>query len=219
VEKGVYIYGVKTAQGDFNSDGLIGVIIRENETAKLSISLTQYEKRVASAIEELYKEQEIAGKSLVGTVINYDPDVRIAEVFIMKGLLRLDDRIQAQGENTDFYQDVNLFEFEGSSVENLFAGQTASLGVMNKVEIGDLIYTVAKSGILPLFTSPLGNASVIAGSSQIVGGVVLLDDQSGVPSEFLERGWYWTCKEQPDKKMCQDKCDQYPDIPFPWCWK
>jgi hypothetical protein len=32
----------------------------------------------------------------------------------MKGLLRLDDRIYAKGEVTDFYQDMNLFEFLSS---------------------------------------------------------------------------------------------------------
>jgi len=155
------------------------VRIRENETAKLSISLAPYEKKVASAIKEVYEEQRIKGKSLVGTVVNYSPDTRVAEVSIMKGLLRREDRIQAKGENTDFYQDGNLFEVEGSFAENLFAGQTALMAVKNRVEIGDLIYAVAKSAILPLFTSPSGSASVITGSSQIL---------SGPPSTFPGQG-------------------------------
>ncbi len=213
VETGLYIYGVKTAQGDFNSDGPIGVRIRENETAKLSISLNAYEKKVASAIKEVYEEQKIKGKSLVGTVVNYSPDTRIAEVSIMKGLLRLEDWIQAKGENTDFYQDGNLFEVEGSFVENLFAGQTALLAVKNRVEIGDLIYTVAKSGIIPLFSSPSGNASVITGSSQIVGNVTVLKGGGPpvLPSGFL------VDQKKPDwlGRFLDKFCEKRPG--HPWC--
>jgi hypothetical protein len=214
VERGLYIYGVRTAQGDFNSDGTIGVRIRENETAKLSISLNAYEKKVASAIKEVYEEQRIKGKSLVGTVVNYSPDIGIAEVSIMKGLLRLEDRIQAKGENTDFYQDGNLFEVEGSFVENLFAGQTAFLAVKNRVEIGDLIYTVAKSGILPLFTSPSGNASVITGSSGIVGSVTSLGDGPPVfPSGFLppDKTTAWL------EEFLEKFCSQPKHAGHPWC--
>ena len=229
VEKGLYIYGVRTAQGDFNSDGPLGVRIRGNETAKLSISLTPYEKKVASAIKEVYEEQRIKGKSLVGTVVNYSPDARIAEVSIMKGLLRLEDRIQAKGENTDFYQDGNLFAVEGSFAENLFAGQTASLAVKNRVEIGDLIYTVAKSGILPLFSSPSGNASVITGSSEIVGAVTDLDDRPELPSGFFEgdkpgeEPLQWLhehmlkfCGKNPKHKFCTIYCDWY-GADYSWC--
>ncbi len=215
VEKGLYIYGVRTAQGDFNSDGTIGVMIRENETAKLSISLNPYDEKVRSAIKEVYEEQKIEGKSLVGRVVNYSPDTSIAEVSIMKGLLRLEDRIQAKGENTDFYQDGNLFEVEGSSVENLFAGQTAFLAVKSGVEIGDLIYAVAKSGIIPFFTSPSGNASVITGSSGIVGSVTALGKGGPpvYPSGFLVEGKPEGWLERFLDKFCskQNKADH------PWC--
>jgi hypothetical protein len=230
VEKGLYIYGVRTAQGDFNSDGTIGVRIRENETAKLSISLSQYDEKVRSAIKEVYEEQRIKGKSLVGTVVNYSPDTGIAEVSIMKGLLRLEDRIQAKGENTDFYQDGNLFAVEGSFAENLFAGQTASLAVKNRVEIGDLIYTVAKSGILPLFSSPSGNASVITGSSEILGAVTDLDDNPELPSGFFDGDkpgepleWLHDhmlkfCGKNPTHKWCTIYCDWYGAV-IEWCNK
>jgi hypothetical protein len=232
IEKGLYVYGVRTAQGDFNSDGTIGVRIRENETAKLSISLAPYEKKVASAIEEVYEEQRIKGKSLVGTIVNYSPDTGIAEVSIMKGLLRLEDRIQAKGENTDFYQDGNLFAVEGSFAENLFAGQTASLAVKNRVEIGDLIYTVAKSGILPLFSSPSGSASVITTSSEIVEPVTELDDRPELPSGFfdgdkpqgdLEYQWLHDhmakfCSKNPTHKWCAIYCAWYGvTLNIGWC--
>jgi len=215
VEKGLYIYGVRTAQGDFNSDGTIGVRIRENETAKLSISLNPYEKKVASAIKEVYEEQRIKGKSLVGSVVNYSPDTRIAEVSIMNGLLRREDRIQAKGENTNFYQDGSFFEVEGSFAENLFAGQTASIAVKDRVEIGDLIYAVAKSGILPLFTSPSGNASVITGNSQIVGDVTALKGGGPpvFPSGFLVDGKPADWLEE----FLKNFCSHHPDPNHQWC--
>ena len=209
VERGLYIYGVKTAQGDFNSDGPLGVRIRGNETAKLSISLTPYDEKVRSAIEEVYREQEMEGKSVVGRTVNYNPDTRIAEVVIMKGLLQVDDKIYAKGEHTDFYQDVNFLGSEGSFVEGIFAGQSASLAVKNRVEIGDLIYKVAKSGVLPLFSRPSGVASVVAGSSEIVGGVTVLCDGWQVPSQWREwwRMWWqrflsWLCSRYPNHPWC-----------------
>ena len=210
VETGLYIYGVKTAQGDFNSDGPIGVRIRENETAKLSISLTPYDEKVRSAIEEVYREQDIEGKSVVGRAVNYNPDTRIAEIVIMKGLLQVDDKIYAKGDITDFYQDVNFLGSEGSLVEGIFAGQSASLAVKNKVEIGDLIYKVARSGVLPLFSKPSGVASVVAGSPGIFGGVTVLCRGWKSPSEW--RNWWinwwrnfmnWLCAKRPNHPWCR----------------
>ena len=120
-------------------------------------------------------------------------------------------RIQAKGENTDFYQDVNFFELEGFSVENLFAGQTASIAVKNKVEIGDLIYTVSESGILPLFSGPSGNASVIAGGFGIIRGGKRPNDRPRCPSEWQQwrREWWeefleWFCARHPKHKWCNN---------------
>ena len=57
VERGIYIYGVVTASGDFNSIEPIGIRVRENETAKLSISINPYKKQVASAVQEIFEDQ------------------------------------------------------------------------------------------------------------------------------------------------------------------
>ena len=183
VEKGIYICGVKAAQGDFNSDSLIGVRIHENETAKVSLSLVPYDKKVSSAIKEVNEAQNITGEALVGRAINYNPDTRTAVVFITKGLLQLHDKIHVKGEATDFYQDVNTLKLEGSSVKRLLVGQTASLGVKDPVETGDLIYVVRRKKGLWLFSKPFGWATVISGSSAIVYGIVkLLDDKVKITS-------------------------------------
>lgn len=192
VEKGIYIYAVNTAQGDYISDGMIGVSIRQNETAKLSISLSPFDEKFASAAQEIYRDQQNTGMSLVGRVIRYDPNSRMAEVFIEKGLLQLDDRMYAKGKNTNFYQDVRFLEFEGSSVKGLYAGQNAFIGVKKKVEIGDAIYTVSKTGIPPLYSTPLGSASVLAGSPSIAYSMIKVKDQCICPSPYKNWGnWWW----------------------------
>ena len=203
IEKGLYIYGVKTANGDFNSDSLFGLRIRGNETAKLSISLTPYEGRVASAIKEIYEEQKKDGEALVGQVVSYIPDARMAEISIMKGLLQLDDQIYTKGETSDFPQDVSYLEHEGSSVKNLFSGQTGFIGVEKEVKAGDLIYTVFKKGILPVLSSPSGRASIITGSSEIVHSPVELSLLCKCPSPWKPWWWYWFCKKYPWHSLCK----------------
>jgi len=178
--------------------------IHENETAKLSIALVPYEKKVTTAIKEVYEEQKKVEEVFVGQVVNYIPATKIAEIYIIKGLLRLDDKIFIKSETTDFYQDVNYLEFEDSSVKNLFAGQTGFVGVEKKVETGDLIYTVFRKGIFPLLSSPSGDASIIAGSSEIVHPPVEMRDLFLYPSPW--KPWEWRrqfCKKFPWHPLCK----------------
>lgn len=203
IERGLYIYGVETPNGDFNSDSLFGLRIQGNETAKLSISLAPYEGRVASAIKEIYGEQKKDGEALVGQVVSYFPEARMAEVSVMKGLLQLDDRIYTKGDATDFSQDVNYLEHEGSSVKNLFAGQTGFIGVEKEVKTGDLVYTIFKKGILPVLSSPSGRASIITGSSEIVHSPVELSLLCRCPSPWKPWWWYWFCKRFPWYPLCK----------------
>lgn len=186
VESGVYLYGVLTAQGEFNSDNFFGVRVSEGDTAKLSISLTPYEQKVASAIQEVYAGQSVSGESLVGTVIDYNFDSKSAEVLIVKGLLQLKDRIHAKGKATDFYQNVEELKLGNSPARKLFAGQKANLKVKSSVKNGDLIYVVCKRrGILPLFMKPLGIASMIAGSVGIIAiSANTLNEDPKVASDF-----------------------------------
>lgn len=172
VESGIYLYGVLTPEGEFNSENFFGVKVSEGETAKLSISLTPYEQKVANAIQEVYGGQSVSGESLVGTVVDYNFDSKTADVLVVKGLLQVKDRIHAKGKITDFYQNIEGLKFGNSPAKKLFAGQTANLKMRNSVKNGDLIYVVCKKrGILPLFMKPLGIASIIAGSAGIMLGI------------------------------------------------
>lgn len=180
LENGVYICGVATPEGSFNLDDLVGVGIRNNETAKMSISLAPYEQQVASTIDEVYQEQSIAGEALIGRVVDYNPEEKLAEVFIMKGLVAVKNKIHVKGEITDFYQKLKVLKLNGSSVKKLIAGQTGSLGMTKSVEKGDLVYLVCKKGFLPFFLGPLGTAAIIAGSSIIAYGIIFLDKDEEV---------------------------------------
>ena len=168
VESGIYMYGVKTPQGDFNSDSLVGVKVSGDETAKMSVSLTPYEKKVYSAMKDIYSEQKIAGESFVGRIVDFATPNRLADVYIVKGMLQLKDKIHTKGDNTDFYQNLDDLRLEGSPAKRLFPGQTATLGLTKNAEIGDSVYLVCKKRMLPLFLTPVGIAAVVAGSGLVI---------------------------------------------------
>jgi len=180
VESGIYMYGVKTPMGDFNSDGLVGVKVSEDETAKMSLSLTQYEKKVYSAKKEIYSEQKIKGESFIGRIVDFAAPNRIADVYIVMGMLQLKDRIHTKGENTDFYQNLDNLQLDGSPAKKLFPGQTATIGLIKNAEIGDSVYLVCKKKLLPLFLTPVGIAAVVAGSGAIIYKFVDLQDEETV---------------------------------------
>lgn len=181
LENGVYICGVATSEGNFNLDGLVGVGIRNNETAKMSISLAPYEQQVASTIDEVYEDQAKKGEALIGRVVDYNLEEKLAEVFIIKGVLAVKNKIHIKGEITDFYQKLKLLKLNGSSVKKLIAGQTGSLGMTKSVEKGDLVYLVCKKGFLPFFLTPLGSAILIGGTSLISYGIIFQDEDEVSP--------------------------------------
>ncbi|MBU4202883.1 MAG: carboxypeptidase-like regulatory domain-containing protein, partial [Acidobacteria bacterium] len=61
--KGVYVFGVSTSEGDFNSDSLIGV--EAGKTAKISIALTVFDEKTAPDAEDVYEDQNKDGEALV----------------------------------------------------------------------------------------------------------------------------------------------------------
>ena len=176
VESGIYMYGVKTPQGNFNSDDLVGVRVSGDGTAKMSVSLTPYEEKVYSAKKEIYSEQKIAGESFVGRIVDFATPNRLADVYIVKGMIQLKDKIHTKGENTDFYQNLEDLQLDGSPAKRLFPGQTATLRLTKNAEIGDSVYLVCKKKLLPLFLTPVGIAALVAGSGAIIYKFVDLQD-------------------------------------------
>jgi hypothetical protein len=177
IESGIYTYGVLTPDGDFNADNLVGFRIQENETAKMSIAVNPYSKEEASAVSQIYKDQQVAGESLVGTVADFNPSTQIAQVQIVKGLLRVKDKIHAKGKTTDFYQQVSILMAGSSSARQVLPGQMASVKLERKAFQGDLIYVVVNKNLFPLFLAPLGVASILAGTSAVNYGIVKINDE------------------------------------------
>ncbi len=169
LESGFYVYGVVTAKGDFNADTLVGIKLHEAETAKMSISVNPYSSKTAAAQwAEIYREQQAAGEALIGRVLGYNSNDRIAEVSILKGSLAVNDKIHARGERTNFYQKVTVLRDGTTRANRVYAGQTAQMELKNTALAGDAVFLVCKKSALPLFLGPLGVATIVAGSAAIV---------------------------------------------------
>jgi hypothetical protein len=169
LESGFYIYGVLTSKGEFNADSVVGIKIREAETAKMSISVNSYpNKEAAVQWAEIYREQRASGEALIGRVESFNGSSRMAEVSVTKGSLAVRDKIHARGEKTDFYQKVSILKMGDASAERVYSGQKALVELKNTAQVGDLVYLVCKKSALPLFLGPLGVATIVAGSAAIV---------------------------------------------------
>lgn len=177
IESGMYTYGVETEQGDFNADSFVGLKVGGNETAKLSIALDPYDKDAAEAISEIYKEQEKNGEALIGTIADFNPNTRLAQVQIVKGVLQVNDKIHARGKSTNFYQDVDVLMIGSSKARRVLKGQTGTLKLERNAQSGDLVYVVPAKKIFPLFLAPLGIAAVIGGNEAVTYGIMKIKDQ------------------------------------------
>jgi len=178
LSKGIYQFGITTAQGDFNSNELIGILA--NETTRISLALNPYETSVQTAVQEVLRDQAVEGESRIGRVVRYNASTKEAEVFIEKGVLQLDDRIRVKGIETNFFQDVDNLGAAGQTVKQLFAGQNGLLKVEKDADPGDGLYVVCDKGVPPFFLTPCGIASVIAGSGLILAGVVEVTEKTPV---------------------------------------
>lgn len=167
IESGVYVYGVKTENGEFNSDGLIGVNVDGNDTAKMAITLTPFEKKVRSDIEAGLEANSIEGETLIGRILDYDSESRLAEVYILQGMLAQKDKIHALGVETDFYQNVRSLLVGNNNVKSTAAGETAKLQLENEANVGDFVYVVAKKGFALLSVVPIGVAALVGTSAAV----------------------------------------------------
>ena len=163
IDTGLYAMGVVTPEGDFQSDNVLGVRVSENETAKVSISLKRYDKKMETAVKEMIKEQKKTRRALVGRVISYDAKTGMAEVLIVNGFLQREQDIEVKGDTTDFSQDVKVLVAEGTPIKTAFVGETVYLKVARVVKAGDLIYVKGRY----LFPFIIGAAVVIAGTVAI----------------------------------------------------
>jgi hypothetical protein len=184
VESGVYTFGVMTDQGDFNADNIVGIKVSENETAKLSIALQPYSKEEAAAVSELSRDQEPNGETLVAMIDGFDTNSQMAKLQMVKGLLRVNDKIHAKGASTDFYQDIGVLEVGDSPARQILSSQSGSVKLERRAERGDRVFVVRQNKTFPFFLGPMGLAAVIAGNTAVTYGVIKVTDKSEPVSAF-----------------------------------
>lgn len=180
IETGLYTYGVATEKGNYNAENLVGFTVEENDVAKLTIVVDPYEKDVAEALNEVQKGLETSpgGEFLVGTIASFDPTTRLAEVQVVNGLLRLNDKIHAKGRSTNFYQEITVLKVGNAVAKYLVKGQVGSVQLEQKAAQGDLVYVVKENKkVMPFFVVPVGVALVVAGNTAVNYGIVKIEDR------------------------------------------
>jgi len=179
LKTGVYSLGVMTSQGDFNLEELIG--IKAGETTKVSFSLAPYSTEEAAAVQDIYRnvyqDEVIKGEVLVGRILSYNPLTGTAEIFIIKGYIKLRDQIHVRGERSHFYQNIEDLVFDGQKVEKIFAGNNVTMTMRYPAELGDLVYLVCKKGVIPFFLTPLGYITALAATGVITYGIVTITEE------------------------------------------
>jgi len=186
VETGVYSYGVVSGAGQVNADNVIGLKISGNETAKLSIAINPYGKETAAAVSEMTSDLETKGESLVGTVADFNPVTSLAQVQIVRGMLRLNDKIRTKGRSTDFVQEVNLLMVGSNPARRVMSGQTGVVKLAKEAQTGDLVYVVRNRKIFPFFLAPAGVAAVIAANTAVISNVLRIKDEGEPASAFKD---------------------------------
>lgn len=171
IERGVYLYGVITPEASFDSEGLVGFRIKENETARMSVALRPYSSQAALTIEGFYNDLDVHGESYVGRVIEVDATKKNVKVKIERGFLQLKDKIRNKGMKHDFKMTINTLGSEGGNVKRVFAGKTASFRMKKDAEVDDMVFVLKKRQFLPFLAAPLGAAAVIAASGAVAYGV------------------------------------------------
>jgi hypothetical protein len=184
IESGVYTYGITIAQGDFNADNVVGIKVGANETAKMSIALRPYGKNEAAAVTEIYKDKDPSGESLVAVIADFDYSTHMGQLQMVKGLIRVNDRIHAKGPSTDFYQEVQTLKIGDSTARQILGSQAGFVKLEKSVQKGDRVYLVQNKKVFPFFLAPAGVAAVIAGNQAITYGVVRIRDEGDPVSAY-----------------------------------
>ena len=78
----------------------------------------------------------------IGVVTHYYDRIRVA-VITLKGMIRVGDRVQFLGRNTDFEQQVTSLQIEHEYIGEAGAGQEVALKVVERVRPNDGVYKLA----------------------------------------------------------------------------
>jgi len=192
LETGFYEYVVTTNEGTFVSENNFGLIISDNETEKMAISVNSVSNKAKAEPMGFPEPEAIEGEPYIGRVIGIDLASKVAEVYIVRGIVKTNDKVRIKGTETDFGMKVKKLNKNGDNVGSLLAGETGIMAIKENAAIGDAIYLVADKGILPLI---LGAAGLTAGTAGVVGYANVTAGTEGV-IEYDKFKW-------DPKKECQ----------------
>jgi len=169
MDKGLYVFGATTDQGNFNATDIIG--IEANATAKLSVALN-----VEPAVQQTGARDEppvIQGEKFLGRVVDFNSSTLEARVFVEKGECGLGDTIHVLGEKTkgsetNFYQKANTIKQNGFTQKKAIAGQYYQFPLEKPARVADWVYLKESGGLAAFFLTPIGMATLLAGSTGIV---------------------------------------------------
>jgi hypothetical protein len=199
LETGFYEYAVTTKEGTFVSERNFGLIVGDNETEKIAISVNSVSKKAKSEPMGFPEPEEIEGAPYIGRVIGIDMASKVAEVYIVRGMVKRNDKVRIKGAETNFGMKVKELNKDGDNVGSLLAGETGVMALKQNAAIGDAIYLVADKGILPLL---LGAAGLTAGTAGLAGYANVTAGTEGV-IEYDKFKW--------DPKS---ECEPQPRSPF-----
>jgi len=170
LERGLYIFGAMTEQGEFNGRDILG--IEGDGSARLAISL-DIQSETQTAARTPNQPPAIRGERFLGRVLTFDTSTMEAQIFVEQGEIRLGDNIhffgdKEKGSETDFYQTAREIKQNGRLRGKVVAGQHFFLFLEKPVLEKDWVYLKDKSGLGALFLTPIGMATVLASSTGIV---------------------------------------------------
>ena len=173
VEKGFYKIGILTADGGFYTKDLMGLNIRGESTETISVSIDPYSQQEAKAVNDLYKDlYDEDEEAIIGNVLQYFTETGMAQVELVKGVLKKDAVVYFRGFTYNFRQEVTTIILDGKEVEEAYEGDTVLVNVKMPTQIGDLVFLCERQ-ILPfiLWGRPLGLIIIGAATAGVTYGI------------------------------------------------
>jgi hypothetical protein len=172
VEKGFYKIGIITDDGGFYTKDLIGLNIKGESTETISVSISPYSQQEGSAVRDIYEDLYGADEALIGHVLKYFPETGMAQVELIKGMIKKDAVVYFRGLTYNFRQEVKTIILDGKEVDEAYKGDIILVNVKMPTEIGDLVFICDKK-ILPfiIWGKPLGLLILGAATTSVTYGI------------------------------------------------
>lgn len=185
IEKGFYKIGIITADGGFYTKNLIGLNIRGESTETIAVSIDPYRQQEAKAVDDLYKDlYDEDEEAIIGHVLQYFPETGMAQVELVKGVLKKDAVVYFRGLTYNFRQEVKTIILDGKEVNEAYEGDIILVNVKMPCEIGDLVFICDKK-MLPfiIWGKPLGLLILGAATTGVTYGIynAIQDDPETSP--------------------------------------